>query len=77
VIATPHPKGDRPRQLFKMRWKDVKSLRRSYDGYSTLQGADLIAEAWWIEMGKKWGFDGKTAGPAPGLDERYFMAVPK
>ena len=69
--------GAPQKKLFKMRWKDVRSLRESYEGHSTLTGADIMANGVWREMGDKMGFVWNTAGPANGRDERYFMAVPK
>ncbi len=61
---------------FKISRDDVRYIRSSYAGYSALMGADDMAEAAWITIGNKRGFDGRTAGPVKGKDERYVMAVP-
>ncbi len=64
------------KQIFKISRDDVRYIRASYAGYSALQGADLFAAAAWDAIGKKRGFDGQTAGPVHGKDERYVLAVP-
>ena len=64
------------KQVFKISRDDVRYIKASYAGISPLMGAEAFERAAWIKIGEKHGFDGLTAGPAYGMDERYVMAVP-
>jgi len=64
---------------YKMTREDQRRMRARMGAAAGLSVAgrekDCVTEVW-MELGRRYGFDWRTARPAPGKGERFFLAEP-